>query len=109
MAERNKAGRPAKEKPTKIRGTFLDVFKVVKENKKQQANKGSNYSLPIDDMDLPIRLKTVLKNNGIYTLKNLATYHAEELLQLKNFGIKSISLVEAVLNKYGLRMGDTKH
>ncbi len=42
MAEKKKAGRPVEETPTKIDGTFLDVFKVVKENKEQNAKKNIN-------------------------------------------------------------------
>ncbi len=38
MAEKKKVGRPEKaEEPTKIKGEFLEVFKVVKKNKEDKA------------------------------------------------------------------------
>lgn len=39
MAEKKKAGRPTEETPTKIKGTFLEVFKVVKKNKEENKKK----------------------------------------------------------------------
>ena len=36
MAEKKKAGRPVEEKPTKVKATFLEVFKVVKKNKEEK-------------------------------------------------------------------------
>lgn len=108
MSEKKKAGRPVEESPTKIEGTFLDVFKVVKQNKEQNAKKGGNYSLPVEGMGLPVRLQTVLLNAGITNLKELASYHVEEIMQIKGMGMKYISLLEDVISKYNLRFGDFK-
>lgn len=105
MAEKKKASHPVEEKPTKVKGTFLEVFKVVKDNKLQNSRKG-HYSLPIEEMELPIRLQILLRNNEITTLKQLASFHLEELMQIKGMGIKYISLLEDVVAKYGLRFGD---
>lgn len=65
-----------------------------------------NYSMPIEKLELPLRLQIVLKNNGVNTLKELASYYPEEILQLKRFGFKSVTIVEKALSRYGLRMGD---
>lgn len=37
MAEKKKVGRPKTEESTKIKGEFLDVFKVVKKNKEDKS------------------------------------------------------------------------
>lgn len=44
MAEKKKAGRPPKEEPVKIKGEFLEVFKVIKKSKEENSkkNKKSN-------------------------------------------------------------------
>lgn len=89
-------------------GTFHNIMAAsVKGNPKpKEPKRPNNYSLPIEQMGLPIKLQIVLKNNGITTLKELVSYDVFELLQFKNLGIKSISKIEDAIKKYGLYLGD---
>ncbi len=88
--------------------TFHNIMAAsVKGNPKpKEYKKPNNYSLPIEQMELPVKLQIVLKNNGVTMLKELASYDVEDLLQFKNLGIKSIALIERAIHKYGLRLGD---
>src|SRR5882757_5225639 len=101
-----------KKKATKTVVTASNIFHnimaaSVKGNPKPKVQKVRNhYSLPVDDMELPIRLKVVLKKNNVNTLKELAMCDVMDLLQFKNLGTKSISLIETALDKYKLRLGD---
>ena len=81
----------------------------VKGNPKPKEKKKPNhYSLPIEEMGFPIRLQTILKKNGVNTLKDLASCELWDIMQFKNLGNKSISLIETALEKYKLRLGDFK-
>jgi DNA-directed RNA polymerase alpha subunit len=98
-----------KKSPEEASNLFHKIMATsVKDNpkpSKQQSNKG-NYSLPVKEMELPLKLKSVLEKNGVSTLKQLASYDAIDLLKLKGIGVGSISLIENAVEKYGLRLGD---
>lgn len=99
----------AKKKPAKeASNLFHNIMAAsVKGNPKPASiNRKGNYSLPVEEMDLPQKLKIILKENNISNLKELAKLEAFELLQFKNLGIKSIVLIEKLLGKYGLNLGD---
>ena len=60
--------------------------------------------LDIGDLDLSLRPYTCLKRANIETVADLLSYSAEDLLNLKNFGKRSLSEIEQNLNQMGLKL-----
>ena len=61
-------------------------------------------SLDIGNLDLSLRPYTCLKRARIETVADLLQYSAEDLLNLKNFGKRSLDEIEQNLNQMGLNL-----
>ena len=61
-------------------------------------------SLDIGNLDLSLRPYTCLKRAKIETVADLLSYSAEDLLNLKNFGKRSLDQIEQNLNQMGLKL-----
>jgi hypothetical protein len=59
---------------------------------------------PVEDLDLPIRASNCVRAAKIKTLGELINCTVEELAEHRNFGQKSISQVEQVLEEMGLKL-----
>jgi DNA-directed RNA polymerase subunit alpha len=57
---------------------------------------------PIEDMDLTVRSYNCLKREGVTTVGELTQKSEEDLLEIRNFGQKSIDEVKAKLEEMGL-------
>jgi DNA-directed RNA polymerase subunit alpha len=57
---------------------------------------------PIEDMDLTVRSYNCLKREGVATIGDLVQKTEEDLLEIRNFGQKSIDEVKAKLDELGL-------
>jgi DNA-directed RNA polymerase subunit alpha len=57
---------------------------------------------PIEDMDLTVRSYNCLKREGVTTVGELLQKSEEDLLEIRNFGQKSIDEVKAKLEEMGL-------
>ena len=57
---------------------------------------------PIEDMDLTVRSYNCLKREGVTTVGELLEKSEEDLLEIRNFGQKSIDEVKAKLEEMGL-------
>ncbi len=57
---------------------------------------------PIEDMDLTVRSYNCLKREGVTTVGELVQKAEEDLLEIRNFGQKSIDEVKAKLEEMGL-------
>jgi DNA-directed RNA polymerase subunit alpha len=57
---------------------------------------------PIEDMDLTVRSYNCLKREGVGTIGELTQKSEEDLLEIRNFGQKSIDEVKAKLEELGL-------
>ena len=57
---------------------------------------------PIEDMDLTVRSYNCLKREGVQTVGDLVQKTEEDLLEIRNFGQKSIDEVMAKLEEMGL-------
>jgi DNA-directed RNA polymerase subunit alpha len=57
---------------------------------------------PIEDMDLTVRSYNCLKREGVQTVGDLVQKTEEDLLEIRNFGQKSIDEVMAKLDEMGL-------
>lgn len=65
-----------------------------------------NLALPIEDMDLSVRSYNCLKREGVATVGELVQKSEQDLLDIRNFGQKSIEEVKAKLNDIGLSLAD---
>ncbi len=57
---------------------------------------------PIEDLDLTVRSYNCLKREGVTTVGELTEQSEEDLLEIRNFGQKSIDEVKAKLSELGL-------
>src|SRR5690606_27731809 len=60
---------------------------------------------PIDDLELSVRSVNSLKNSNIRTLGDLVRQTESQILQVKNFGKKSLHEIAALLEREGLTFG----
>jgi len=65
-----------------------------------------NLSLPIEDMDLSVRSYNCLKREGVSTVGELVQKSEQDLLDIRNFGQKSIDEVRMKLTEMGLSLAD---
>lgn len=63
------------------------------------------FRTPIDDLELSVRSVNSLKNSNIRTLGDLVRQTEAQILQVKNFGKKSLQEIAALLEKEGLNFG----
>jgi DNA-directed RNA polymerase subunit alpha len=64
---------------------------------------------PLEDLDLSVRAFNCLKAAKIDSLSQLVQYEQEDLMKFRNFGQKSLSEIEQVLNERGLGFGMDLH
>ena len=62
--------------------------------------------LPIEDMDLSVRSYNCLKREGVSTVGELVQKTEQDLLDIRNFGSKSIDEVKAKLAEMGLSLSE---
>ena len=59
----------------------------------------------VSDLDLSIRTKNLLRNAGINTLQELASYTKSDLMRFRNFGSSSLVELEDLMLKNNLSFG----
>jgi DNA-directed RNA polymerase subunit alpha len=67
----------------------------------------ADLALPIEEMDLTVRSYNCLKREGIHTVGELISRSEQDLLDIRNFGAKSIDEVKAKLHEMGLSLKDS--
>jgi DNA-directed RNA polymerase subunit alpha len=65
------------------------------------------YAMPIEDLDLTVRSYNCLKREGIHTVGELVSRSEADLLDIRNFGAKSIDEVKLKLVGLGLALKDS--
>src|SRR5215213_204654 len=65
---------------------------------------GANLDTPIEELDLSVRSYNCLKREGITTVGELVTKSEADLLDIRNFGAKSIDEVREKLQELGLSL-----
>ena len=65
------------------------------------------FALPIEEMDLTVRSYNCLKREGIHTVGELVSRTEADLLDIRNFGQKSIDEVKIKLAGMGLSLKDS--
>ena len=68
---------------------------------------GANLDTPIEELDLSVRSYNCLKREGITTVGELVTKSEADLLDIRNFGAKSIDEVKMKLVGLGLALKDS--
>ena len=59
---------------------------------------------PVEKLDLSVRALNCLKREGINTLGELLNYSLEELMDIRNFGEKSVDEVREKVESMGLHL-----
>src|SRR6267154_3033047 len=73
----------------------------------QEADHIASFALPIDDLDLTVRSYNCLKREGVHTVGELVARTESDLLDIRNFGQKSIDEVKIKLHQLGLALKDS--
>src|SRR4051794_13009702 len=67
----------------------------------------SELSMPIEDLDLSVRSYNCLKREGINTVSELVALSETQLMNIRNFGQKSVDEVKDKLVELGLSLKDS--
>ncbi len=87
---------------TDILGLFTDGYSS---NRTQAANRVDRPIItderPVEDLELTVRSYNCLKREGVDTIGQLATMTEEELMNIRNLGMKSVDEIRSKLLEYG--------
>lgn len=67
----------------------------------------ADLALPVEDLELTVRSYNCLKREGIHTVGELVGRSEADLLDIRNFGSKSIDEVKDKLREMGLQLKDS--
>ena len=67
----------------------------------------ADMALPIEDLELTVRSYNCLKREGIHTIGELTARSEADLMDIRNFGAKSIDEVKEKLVEYNLQLKDS--
>jgi DNA-directed RNA polymerase subunit alpha len=98
-------------------GTLVELFGLARElnteaegieigPSPQETEHIAAYSLPIEDLDFSVRSYNCLKREDIHTVGEHAARTESDLLDIRNFGQKSINEVKVKLAELGLGLKD---
>jgi len=73
----------------------------------QDAALAADMALPIEDLELTVRSYNCLKREGIHTVGELLSRSEADLMDIRNFGSKSIDEVKAKLQSMGMQLKDS--
>lgn len=83
-----------------------DELVMVSTQKSEQVSSGTNADILIKDLEFSVRSRNCLKRAGIQTLGELVTKKVSELLEIKNFGKKSLKEVREKLAQFNMQLPD---
>jgi len=72
-----------------------------------ETNHIAAFGMPIEDLDLTVRSYNCLKREGVHTVGELVGRSEADLLDIRNFGAKSIDEVKIKLAGLGLNLKDS--
>jgi DNA-directed RNA polymerase subunit alpha len=67
----------------------------------------ADLALPIEELDLTVRSYNCLKREGIHSVGELVSRSEADLMDIRNFGAKSIDEVKGKLHSMGLALKDS--
>jgi len=90
----------------------LAIFVTAEESLRLDAGAGADgtelesiLAKNLDEFDLSVRTANCLKNASIGTVRELVTRSENEILEIKNFGKKSLEELQELLSRLGLSFG----
>jgi DNA-directed RNA polymerase subunit alpha len=86
-----------------ILGLFTDGYQGtgVGDNRRAGGRPVITDERPVEDLELTVRSYNCLKREGIDTIGQLATMSEEELMNIRNLGMKSVDEIRSKLLEYG--------
>ena len=89
-------------------GLFVELVENMNEMdilvSKEEDQTVKLLEMSIDDMDLSVRSHNCLKRAGIQTVEDLTKKSKDDMLKVRNLGLKSLEEVIAKLESYGLSL-----
>jgi DNA-directed RNA polymerase subunit alpha len=86
-----------------ILGLFTDGYQGtgVSDGRRASGRAVITDERPVEDLELTVRSYNCLKREGIDTIGQLATMSEEELMNIRNLGMKSVDEIRSKLLEYG--------
>jgi DNA-directed RNA polymerase subunit alpha len=86
-----------------ILGLFTDGYQGtgVSDGRRASGRPVITDERPVEDLELTVRSYNCLKREGIDTIGQLATMSEEELMNIRNLGMKSVDEIRSKLLEYG--------
>lgn len=90
-----------------LMGLFRELVEGPMPPEELQAEAAPSYADdPVEKLELSVRALNCLKREGINTVSDLLNYSVEELMDIRNFGEKSVDEVREKIEAMGLRLRD---
>ena len=87
---------------TEILGLFTDGYEGSQtESRNRIGRPVITDERPVEDLELTVRSYNCLKREGVDTIGQLATMTEEELMNIRNLGMKSVDEIRSKLIEYG--------
>ena len=97
-----KALQEAARQLTEILGLFTDGYEGSQmESRSRIGRPVITDERPVEDLELTVRSYNCLKREGVDTIGQLATMTEEELMNIRNLGMKSVDEIRSKLIEYG--------
>jgi DNA-directed RNA polymerase subunit alpha len=86
-----------------LMGLFTDGYQgtAVADGRRSGGRPVITDERPVEDLELTVRSYNCLKREGIDTIGQLATMSEEELMNIRNLGMKSVDEIRSKLLEYG--------
>ena len=110
--EPREALQEASHQLTDILGLFTDGYQgssVAGESRRPGGRSVINDERVIEDLELTVRSYNCLKREGVDTIGQLATMTEEELMNIRNLGMKSVDEIRSKLAEYGYQLESEEH
>ena len=87
---------------TEILGLFTDGYEGLRAEARNRIGRPViTDERPVEDLELTVRSYNCLKREGVDTIGQLATMTEEELMNIRNLGMKSVDEIRSKLIEYG--------
>lgn len=113
-----KVGRAPRDAMASAGSTLVELFGLVRDLNTEAEGieigpspadtyQSEQLGTPIEQLDLTVRSYNCLKREGVHTIGELLTRSEADLMDIRNFGAKSIDEVKAKLSSMGLSLKDS--
>jgi DNA-directed RNA polymerase subunit alpha len=90
---------------TDILGLFTNGYEGPRTETRSRVGRAViNDERPVEDLELTVRSYNCLKREGVDTIGQLATMTEEELMNIRNLGMKSVDEIRSKLIEYGYQL-----